>query len=454
MVAVFSIATLTLFSSCATYYQKIITFNRNFEKQDYQSAKEYLEKNAKLANKKNTAVLYDLNLATVCHLTADYEKSIELFNKADNYYNNYSTNWGLEAVALLANPNVTPYKLENFEPVMIHFYQALNYIAINNYEEALVECRRMNEILNNLSDNFKKLNNAKHYSQDAFGHYMMGILYETMGDNNNAFIAYRNALNIYRTDYAPMYSVEAPDDLKKAVIRTAKATGFSDEAGLYEKEFGFSASPLPSNMGRVVLFVMDNLAPVKDQLSITFTNLGYEAGLLNFSSDYNNMNIVIPYVRTSERDSVENVNIVHVAIPTYKSRAPECLNKKPSILIDNQFSTISVAENIDAIARQSLHDRIMLEIGKSILRAVTKQIASSKVSKENNALGMLFEIGSAIAERADTRHWQSLPGRILVIDRQFSPGVHTFEFESCGKVSKMEINVEAKKTSFGVIASF
>lgn len=453
MVAISIVATIVLSSSCATYYQKIITFNKNFENQDYESAKAYLDNNPKLGQKRNTAVLYDLNLATVCHLTGDYERSIELFNKADNYYETYSTNWGLEAVALLANPNVTPYKLENFEPVMIHFYQALNYIAINNYDEALVECRRMNEVLNNLSDLFRKLNNARHYSQDAFGHYVMGILYETMNDNNNAFIAYRNAYNIYSTDYAPMYGIEPPYDLKQALIRTAKATGFSSEVSQYEKEFGMTTNPLSSDNGRVVLFVLDNLAPIKDQHSITFTNAGYSAGMLNFTCDYEEFNnIYIPY--ELDNDSIDRLNIVHITLPRYKSRYPQCLNTAPSMLIDNQFSSINVAENIDQIARQSLHDRIWTELGKSILRVAAKQIASAKIAKQNSGLGALFEIGSAIAERADTRHWQSLPGRVMVVDRQLSPGTHTFEFSSCGKTTTMNINVEAGKTSFAVMASF
>ncbi len=459
IVAVSSIAAVALFSGCATYYQKIIKFNHNFENHNYTEAKAYLEGNTKLANKKNTAVLYDLNLATVSHLTGDYQKSIELFNKADKYYQDYSTNWGLEAVALLSNPNVTPYKLENFEPVMIHFYQALNYIAINEYEDALVECRRMNEILNALSDNFKTLNNAKHYSQDAFGHYLMGLIYEALGDINNAFIAYRNAYNIYQNDYSSMYGTPAPTDLKQAVIRTAKMNGFIDESTLYEKEFNMTVSKPSKDDGRVVLFVLDNLAPVKDQFDITFNNVGFGNGIINFTSDYEDLNIAVPYIPRKKSDGtyesgVQDIKVVHIAIPKYISRDTNCPKTAPYMLIDKQFSSISIAEDIEKIARQSLHDRIVLEVGKSILRAATKQIANAQISKQNDVLGAIFQIGSAIAEQADTRHWQSLPGRIMVLDRQMSPGKHTFEFQSCGKATQVEVDVKAGKTSFAVIASF
>ncbi|MDO4461690.1 MAG: hypothetical protein Q4C30_04225 [Bacteroidia bacterium] len=459
IVAIPYFATIALFSGCATYYQKIITFNQNFEEHKYSEAKEYLEKNTKLANKKNTAVLYDLNLATVAHLTGDYNQSIELFNKADKYYQDYTTNWGLEAVALLSNPNVTPYKLENFEPVMIHFYQALNYIAINEYEEALVECRRMNEVLNALSDNFKKLNNAKHYSQDAFGHYLMGLIYEATGDHNNAFIAYRNAYNIYNTDYSPMYGTVAPKNLKQAIIRSAKMTGFTSEAADYEREFNMTISKPSPQDGRVVLFVLDNLAPIKDQIDITFNNVGFGNGIINFTSDYQDLHIAIPYIPTKNanggyNDGIQNIKVVHIAIPKYNTRFPDCQKAAPYMLIDKEFSPISIAEDIDQIARQSLHDRILLEVGKSILRAATKMVANNQIAKQNDVLGAIFQIGSAIAERADTRHWQSLPGRIMVVDRYLSPGTHSFEFQSCGKTSHIDVDVEAGKTSFAVMASF
>lgn len=452
-VAVISIATTVAFSSCATYYQKIATFNHNFERKDYAAAKSYLENNKKLASKKNTAVLYDLNLATVAHLTGDYNQSIQLFNKADNYYQSHTKNIGLEAVALLANPNVTPYKLENFEPVMLHFFQALNYIAVDNYEEAIVECRRMNEVLNALSDKFKILNNAKHYSQDAFGHYLMGILYETVGDANNAFIAYRNALNIYQGDYSAMYKIPTPTELKYSLVRAARATGFTTEANQYEKELEISAQLPPESSGRMVAFILDGFAPVKDQVDLTFTRIGNSDGLFSFQTEYDGANLLIPYIPDKDGDD-DPVNIIHMSLPKYVSRRSECDAERPVVLVDKEMQMAAVAEDIEAIARQSLHDRIWAEVGKSLLRVIAKQAASKAVTNKNDILGAIFEIGSAIAERADTRHWQSLPGRIMVVDRYLSPGSHTIEYTSCGYKSTATVEVRAGKTSFVVIPNY
>lgn len=452
-VAIFSIATLIAFSSCATYYQKIATFNNNFERKDYASAKAYLENNKKLASKKNTEVLYNLNLATVAHLTGDYNQSIDLFNRADNYYQNHTKNLGLEAVALLTNPNVTPYKLENFEPVMLHFFQALNYIAINNYEEAIVECRRMNEVLNALSDKFKILNNAKHYSQDAFGHYLMGILYETVGDANNAFIAYRNALNIYKGDYAAMYNIMVPTELKYSLVRSARATGFTTEANQYEQELEISTQKPSESSGRMVAFILDGLAPVKDQVDLTFTRIGESNGFFSFQTEYDGASLLVPYIPDKNGDD-DPVNIIHMSLPKYVSRRSECDLEHPVVLVDNEMQMAAIAEDVEAIARQSLHDRIWAEVGKSLLRVIAKQTASKAITNKNEIIGAIFEIGSAIVERADTRHWQSLPGRILVVDRYLTPGSHTIEYTSCGKQSSMSVEVSAGKTSFVVIPNY
>ncbi len=79
----------------------------------------------------------------------------------------------------------------------LNYYKALNYINLGRYDEALVECRRINIKLNQLNDKYKDKKNK--YSGDAFAHLLMGIIYDASKDYNNAFIAYRNALEVYET---------------------------------------------------------------------------------------------------------------------------------------------------------------------------------------------------------------------------------------------------------------
>ena len=67
-------------------------------------------------------------------------------------------------------------------------------MKMNQYEDALVECRRLNIRLQQTPPT--SIKNPKKYQRDAFIDNLMGIIYQANGDWNNAFIAYRNALEI------------------------------------------------------------------------------------------------------------------------------------------------------------------------------------------------------------------------------------------------------------------
>ena len=118
---------------------------------------------------------------------------------------------------------------------MINFYKALNYIDLNDMEGALVEVRKINIKLNQLNDKYP--DNKNRYQRDAFAHLLMGLIYDATGDYNNAFIAYRNAYEVYQSDYIKNFGVKAPEQLKQDLMRTAYICGFSAELKQYEKEF-------------------------------------------------------------------------------------------------------------------------------------------------------------------------------------------------------------------------
>ena len=50
-----------------------------------------------------------------------------------------------------------------------------------------------------------------------FAHLLMGSIYETTGDLNNAFIAYRNAYEVYKRDYVPFFEQESDENVDYVV---------------------------------------------------------------------------------------------------------------------------------------------------------------------------------------------------------------------------------------------
>ena len=51
---------------------------------------------------------------------------------------------------------------------MVHYYKALNFIYLKDYEGALIEARRVNILLNQFNEKYKE--NKNKYTRDAFSH--------------------------------------------------------------------------------------------------------------------------------------------------------------------------------------------------------------------------------------------------------------------------------------------
>ncbi len=439
----------SLMTACRTYYDKTLTFNKKFEEGNYSAARDYLASQDKM-KRSHVKVLYDLNYATASFMMDSTESSISHFDAADKYYEDFSKNFSYEALALITNPSVKPYELEYYEAVMIHFYQALNYIKLGETEDAIVECKRMNLVLENLSDAFRK-HDGKRYSRDAFGHLVMGILYEMAGNNNNAFIAYRNSLEIYADDYTKLFSCEVPDLLKRGIIRTAYRTGFAGEGRRYEKQFGMTYEGNDANKGRLVVFLLDGMSPIKTQSTVDFLK-GNGSGFVNFSNSQTGITIPLYWGDCSESDknSLRSISYVRLAIPQYESRGSQCCGR---LKINGAQYSPELVEDVDKVARQSLKDRLWKELGKAILRAATKEALHQVVAKRNDYAGLFLAVSNAVTEKADTRSWMSLPSCVRLTDVELDAGSYELDYTSCVSESAT-IQIEAGKTSFVVFRGF
>ena len=163
------ICVVLLWSSCGSYYSKNIKFNDYYKKADFEKAEQILVKDKK-GPKRNTKLIYFLNRGVIAHALGKYSESNDFFEQAYILGEDYRKNIGSEALALLSNPMVSEYKGEDFELLTLHYFKALNYVFLNNYDNALVEARRINNKLNELSDKYLKNNR---YKNDAFAHYLM-----------------------------------------------------------------------------------------------------------------------------------------------------------------------------------------------------------------------------------------------------------------------------------------
>ncbi len=395
-----------VFTSCATYYELNYEFNRYFESGDLESAQSAIKSNSR-GLKKKTRFLYFANRGVVANMLGNYEASNVYLEKAYIYGEDYQRNYADIAASFLTNPNIIDYPGEDHEHLLLLYYKSLNYLHLNDHESALVECRRLNNRLNALSDKYRSDNK---FRQDAFIHTLMGLIYDAGGDYNNAFIAYRNAYNIYQGDYSKFFNLTAPEQLKRDLLRTAYQTGFMEEVRFYEKEFGVTYQHSVPENGELVFFWNNGLGPVKDEWSVNFVTEEGDGGVVFVNDEYG-WSFPFDFSGDDGEDKLTDLEIFRISMPKYVERTPRFSDG--ALKIESRKYPLELAEDVNAIAFKSLEQRILLELGKSLMRAALKKTVEEAVEEESEGWGFVVGLVNAATEKADTRNWQTIPHSIL-----------------------------------------
>ena len=395
-------------SSCATYYQANYSFNQEFENGNLEKALASLQSNSS-ESKGKREFLYDVNNGLVLSLLGRYEESNEYFEKAFLYGEDYRINYLNEAASYLTNPNFTAYKGEDHEHLILLYYKAINYLKLGKTAEALVECRRLNIRLQQLSDRYSSENK---YKEDAFIHTLMGIIYQSDKDYNNAFIAYRNALEIYKKDYSRLFKVDAPRQLKLDLLRAAWLSGMFDEFRQYRSEFGMEDYTYqPAEGGELVFFWHNGLSPIKAEWGVNFV-VSRRNNIAYFSNE--ELGISFPFsldnYTDKDKNNLSSLEIFRVAFPRYVER-PTYYQSATITHTDKKVS-LELLEDINRIAFKTLQERMTLEFSKALIRVAMKKVTEYEVKKSDRTLGSVIGLINAITEKADTRNWQTLPHSI------------------------------------------
>lgn len=397
---------LVILNSCATYYQTHSDFNTKFEHGDLTQALETLRKNENESEGK-TRFIYFVNKGLLLSILGEYEESNEYFEKAFLFGEDYRINYVNEATSYLTNPNVTVYRGEDHEHLMLLYFKAINFLKMNKPEAALVECRRLNIRLNQMGD---KYTGEEKLQRNAFVHTLMGIIYQSSADYNNAFIAYRNAIEVYENEYAKLFNMEPPQQLKKDLLETAWRTGFHDEFETYKSTFQMENYIVPERDADLVFFWHNGLGPVKSEWSINFAIAPGPDNMMVFTN--HELDITFPYhVEDQEdRSKLGKLQMFRVAFPKYTERP--LYYSAASVEVDSITYPLELAENINQVAFYSLKQRMLQEFAKGLLRAAMKKVTEQSLRKEDDRLGAVLGMVNALTEKADTRNWQTLPHSI------------------------------------------
>ncbi len=403
---VFIALTMTVITGCASYYQSHAEFNSEFEHGDLKRALETLGRNQNESESK-TRFIYFVNKGLLLSILGEYEESNSYLEKAFLFGEDYRVNYVNEATSYFTNPNVVLYKGEDHEHLMLLYFKAINFLKLGQHEDALIECRRLNIRLNQLGDKYVS---EEKLQRNAFIHTLMGIIYQSAKDYNNAFIAYRNAMDVYENDYSRMFGMIPPEQLKKDLLDAAWRTGFMAEFDNYKNKFEMSDYEISSQDADLVFFWHNGLGPIKAEWSINFVITPGPDHMMVFNN--NELGLSFPFKVDDDKDRAEltNLQFFRVAFPRYVERPVYYISAKLERGSDTY--NLQLAEDINKIAFYSLNQRMLQEFARGLLRAALKKAAELSIRKKDDRLGAVLGMVNAMTEKADTRNWQTLPHSI------------------------------------------
>jgi hypothetical protein len=441
------LAVLVLLTGCGPSVNRYLLIEQSLFAGDPQQAAAIVEQTEKEYGAKGR-LLYEMDRGMVLQLAARYQQSSAELERADEEVERlYTRTIRSETAAFLTNDNALPYEGDAYEHVMINVINALNYAAQGQLQEALVEARRIDHRLNVLSD---RVTDADQYRNDGFARYLSGILYEAVGDLNNAFIAYRNAYEAYGSMQG-WSKMSAPPSLRSDLLRTAEALNLTTEFAKYRQAFPdveWQSSSSQEQLAQVVMISYNGRAPRKEDL---FLDLPISLDALQLVL-INRGVFQSPYQRNRAVDSVLyglNGQVVRVALPRLVPQKTQVAFENMT-LADSSGHSVSVrselAHNVTALAQKSLSERLPVITVKALARAATKfAMAEGAMIGAQHAVGRdaapwvgllvaLVTHGLAVvSEEADKRSWQTLPDEIHVARAWVLPGQHHISIRPSGQ---------------------
>ncbi|WP_102476907.1 hypothetical protein [Shewanella sp. 10N.286.52.C2] len=382
----------------------------------------------------NDGLLYAQEAGRVAQISGDFDASKNYYQQAIKAYQAFddravisASDLTATASSLVLNDNAIPYRGPGYERIMVHQYQAFNYLFAGDPQGALIEVRRSNELQSSEQARYQKsqksvqaMANGTIDSElnklgsaagtvtssflNAYSYYTTGLLHELLGEPNDAYIDYRKAAQI------------SPNNkyLQQDLVRLAKQLSMPqyDE---FKHRWGDAILP-KQGQGQVVMVVERGFVPEKQSLTVPFTIHG---------------------------------NWQTVSLATYQ---PYNQVIPPSII--QGFGTVLKAEpiaNIDALAINALKEDLPGALVRQAARVYTKseftrsvESGSKRRNNEADAAAILMQIFNVVTEQADRRSWLTLPRQAQIARQYIEPGAYQV---SLGNSPAATINVHANRAT-------
>lgn len=380
-------------------------------------------------------VLGYLDRGIIFHYQGEYEKSNrELENAESAIEDLFTKSISKGAASLLLNDNALAYDGEVYEDIYINIFKALNYIALNQTDEAYVEVKKVNVKLQALDNKYEALVSELNSSEDA----KIEIEQENIGYYNNVLANYLSYL---------IFRAEGEYDDSRISLEQAK-----EAFRQYPEIYDFPMPPALDNTENVRSAKLNVLAfagqgPKKEAIGARISTIS-DFIIISDPTNYHVQPIYFPGITGGYNFKFSFPTIVEPG--TYVDRIEVYIDGQPA-------GDAHLIENIAKVAEQTFETEKGIVYFKTATRAVVKGIASGALGKKlsdeagGGLLGGLAQLATNVAfdasENADLRNWRTIPAYSFVAEFDLEPGFHDVEVRYYDDTGKMLYKKKIDKLS-------
>ncbi|MBY0315759.1 MAG: hypothetical protein K2Q26_09585 [Bdellovibrionales bacterium] len=349
--------------------------------------------------RKGDRLAYLLEYATVLYQAQKFEESSKKFNEADqsaevNDYTSLSREFG----SIMMREDLVQFKTESFEFLLINVYQALNYLMLDNFENAMVMARRINDKINKI-----ELDSDTKKRQLSFAAYLAGLLWDAEGEKDSAYIMYSKALE--GSDFPAIQR----DTLVAAKVSRREETYDRLKKKWPEIDGSIDWNGI-RNKGELVVLLQQGWIPRKSP-----------------RPDNHRMPMLVPVPS----------QIRHVRIE---------ISGKGSV-------TSQIVYDLESVAIQTLNEDYKRLVAKKVAGLAGKLVLREAVNRKNQGLGDLAFLALDAMDQADVRQWSTLPATFQVARKYLPDGKYTVKMfpadqQSGEPIWTKEIQIKKNKKLF------
>ena len=363
---------------------------------DWAAASKELQESRRTQYAARDEVLYWLDVAMVLHDGGNFRESDRALDEAEQRLDAlYTQSISKGAATFFLNDTTDDYRGDPHERCLLHILRALNYAYLGRTDEAVVESRKVSAFLAELGST---VGGKYAYRDDAFAQYLSALLFEDAGRRDDARISYDAARAAYAV-YAARY-------------------------GTREPSYDFGA--MTPEEGEIVFLHYVGVAPRRASQSLQIAWSDAMIAVRASGSDEDNAQV------SNAITAGLSANAITVAFPQHV-QDPFAIAGSEIEIAGRRAQTLLV-EDISAIAKKALDDRMEIIRSRAIARATIKyalaKLAEDQTTKRAGQgwgfiAGMAARAAGAALEIADTRCWSTLPAQIRMARLRAPAGTQT-----------------------------